>query len=133
MGGHGDAEVEKGPKKMVNGDSPDCIFCKIVAGDIPSDRVYEDDQVVAFRDLNPQAPVHVLVVPRKHIASLNEVDPGDRALLGHLLLTTQTLAGRLGVDSGYRVVNNCGASAGQSVFHIHFHLLGGRPMSWPPG
>ncbi len=118
---------------MANGDSVDCIFCKIVAGDIPSEKVHEDEDVVAFRDLNPQAPVHVLVVPRKHIASLNEADPGDRAVLGHLLLTTQKLADQLGVGSGYRVVNNCGASAGQSVFHIHFHLLGGRPMGWPPG
>ncbi len=118
---------------MANGDSVDCIFCKIVAGDIPSDKVHEDQDVVAFRDLNPQAPVHVLVVPRKHIASLNEADAGDRAVLGQLLLTTQKLADQLGVRSGYRVVNNCGASAGQSVFHIHFHLLGGRPMSWPPG
>jgi histidine triad (HIT) family protein len=118
---------------MTDGDSVDCIFCKIVSGDIPSEKVHEDEDVVAFRDLNPQAPVHVLVVPRKHIASLNEADPDDRAILGQLLLTVQKLAGQLGVGSGYRVVNNCGASAGQSVFHIHFHLLGGRPMSWPPG
>ena len=118
---------------MANNDADACIFCKIVAGDIPSEKVHEDEDVVAFRDLNPQAPVHVLVVPRKHIASLNEADPGDRAVLGHLLLTTRKLAGQLGVGSGYRVVNNCGASAGQSVFHIHFHLLGGRPMGWPPG
>ena len=118
---------------MANSDTEGCIFCKIVAGDIPSKKVHEDDDVIAFRDLNPQAPVHVLVVPRKHIASLNEADPGDRAVLGHLLLTVQKLAGQLGVSSGYRVVNNCGASAGQSVFHIHFHLLGGRSMSWPPG
>ncbi len=118
---------------MTNTDAEGCIFCKIVAGDIPSEKVHEDEDVVAFRDLNPQAPVHVLVVPRKHIASLNEADAGDRAVLGQLLLTTQKLADQLGVRSGYRVVNNCGASAGQSVFHIHFHLLGGRSMSWPPG
>ena len=118
---------------MANGDPVECIFCKIVSGDIPSEKVHEDDEVIAFRDLNPQAPVHLLVVPRKHIASLNEADPGDRGMLGHLLLTVQQLAGQLGVGTGYRVVNNCGAPAGQSVFHIHFHLLGGRPMSWPPG
>ncbi len=126
-------KVEKGSQKMANGDSVECVFCKIVAGDIPSEKLHEDEEVIAFRDLNPQAPVHVLVVPRKHIASLNEADPGDRAALGQLLLTVQKLAGQLGVGSGYRVVNNCGAPAGQSVFHIHFHLLGGRSMSWPPG
>ena len=118
---------------MPNDESVECIFCKIVAGEIPSEKVHEDDDVIAFRDLNPQAPVHVLVVPRKHIASLNEADAGDRAVLGQLLLTVQKLAGRLGVGSGYRVVNNCGASAGQSVFHIHLHVLGGRSMGWPPG
>jgi histidine triad (HIT) family protein len=111
----------------------DCIFCKIVAGEIPSSKVHEDDDVFAFHDLNPQAPTHVLVVPRKHIASLDEAREADQALLGRILLTTQQLARQLGVSSGYRVVNNCGAPAGQSVFHIHFHLLGGRPLGWPPG
>jgi histidine triad (HIT) family protein len=111
----------------------DCIFCKIVAGEIPSKQVHEDDDVFAFHDLNPQAPVHVLVVPRKHISSLNEAGGEDGALLGRILLSVRELAERLGVGQGYRVVNNCGASAGQSVFHIHFHLLGGRAMGWPPG
>ena len=111
----------------------DCLFCKIAAGEIPSDRVYEDDDVIAFRDISPQAPVHVLVVPRRHLASLDEAAEADGELLGRILLVIQRLARKLGVDTGYRVVNNCGASAGQSVFHIHFHLLGGRPMGWPPG
>jgi len=118
---------------MADNDSVDCIFCKIAAGEIPSDKVHEDDDLVAFRDLNPQAPVHVLVIPRKHLASLNDANAEDRALLGRILLTMRELAEKLGVGSGYRVVNNCGASAGQSVLHIHFHLLGGRAMDWPPG
>jgi histidine triad (HIT) family protein len=118
---------------MANGATDQCIFCKIVAGEIPSKKVHEDDDVFAFHDLNPQAPVHVLVVPRKHIASLNDASEEDRALLGRILLSVRELAERLGVASGYRVVNNCGASAGQSVFHVHFHLLGGRAMGWPPG
>jgi histidine triad (HIT) family protein len=111
----------------------DCLFCKIAAGDIPSDKLYEDDEIVAFRDVNPQAPVHVLIIPRKHLASLNDAEAGDAALLGKLLLTAKRLAGELEVGQGYRVVNNCGASAGQSVFHVHVHLLAGRPMAWPPG
>jgi len=111
----------------------DCIFCKIVDGQIPSDTVYEDDDVVAFRDLHAQAPVHLLVVPRRHIESLDAADPADGALLGKVLLVAQQLAKEQKIESGYRVVNNCGAPAGQSVFHIHFHVLGGRPMAWPPG
>ena len=118
---------------MANGEKDDCIFCKIVAGEIPAKKVYEDNEILAFRDLNPQAPVHVLVIPRKHIASLNEAEAGDQEILGRLLVTLPKLAAELGVGSGYRVVNNCGASAGQSVFHIHFHLLGGRSLTWPPG
>jgi len=111
----------------------DCIFCKIVAGEIPSKQVRADDDVVAFHDLSPQAPVHVLVVPRKHISSLDEASDEDRALLGRILLFIRDLARELEIAPGYRIVNNCGASAGQSVFHIHFHLLGGRAMGWPPG
>ena len=111
----------------------DCVFCRIVAGEIASRRVHEDDEVVAFHDLNPQAPTHVLVVPRRHIASLDGAGEGDAALLGRLLLAVRRVARELGVQAGYRVVNNCGAPAGQSVFHIHFHLLGGRSMHWPPG
>jgi histidine triad (HIT) family protein len=110
-----------------------CIFCKIASGDIPAKKVLEDDDVLAFHDLNPQAPVHVLVVPRKHIASLDEANEEDRALLGRILLAVRELARKLEIESGYRVVNNCGGSAGQSVFHFRFHLLGGRAMGWPPG
>jgi len=111
----------------------DCLFCKIAAGEIPANMAYEDDDLIAFHDISPQAPVHLLLVPRRHIASLDEAADGDRALLGKILLTLRRLARELKIESGYRVVNNCGAPAGQSVFHIHFHLLGGRPMGWPPG
>ena len=111
----------------------DCIFCRIAAGEIPSDIVHQDDDVVAFRDLSPQAPVHLLIIPRKHIASINEAGDDDSAILGRLLTTARRLAADHGVSEGYRLVNNCGASAGQSVFHIHVHQLGGRPMNWPPG
>jgi len=111
----------------------DCLFCKIIAGDIASKKVYEDDHVYAFHDIHPQAPTHVLVVTKKHIASLDETADQDQALLGRTLLTMRTLARELGIASGYRVVNNCGTPAGQSVFHVHFHLLGGRPLGWPPG
>jgi histidine triad (HIT) family protein len=111
----------------------DCLFCRIVAGEVPSKMVHEDEDVVAFHDVNPQAPVHVLVIPRRHVASLDETAAGDGELLGKLLLTVRQLARDLEIGEGYRVVTNCGASAGQSVFHIHFHLLGGRPMGWPPG
>jgi histidine triad (HIT) family protein len=111
----------------------DCIFCKIVAGEIPAKIVHQDEDAVAFRDQNPQAPVHLLLVPRRHISSLNEAEKGDAALLGRLLLLVRELAAKEGIDDGYRVVNNCGAKAGQSVFHLHLHLLGGRAMHWPPG
>jgi histidine triad (HIT) family protein len=111
----------------------DCLFCKIVEGEIPSNKIYEDDDLFAFHDISPQAPVHLLVVPKKHIASLDEADEGDAALMGKILLLLRNLAREQGVESGYRVVNNCGASAGQSVFHVHFHLLGGRALGWPPG
>jgi histidine triad (HIT) family protein len=113
--------------------SEDCLFCKIVAGKIPADRVYEDDQVVAFRDIGPQAPVHVLIVPRRHIASLDDAGDADAALLARILQSAKRIAAEEGIAGAYRVVNNCGATAGQSVFHIHFHLLGGREMGWPPG
>jgi len=111
----------------------DCLFCKIVAGDIPSEKLYEDDDVIAFRDVNPQAPLHALVIPRKHVASLDEAGADDGELLGKILLVARTLAAEHGAAGAYRVVNNCGASAGQSVFHIHFHVLGGRRLGWPPG
>jgi histidine triad (HIT) family protein len=111
----------------------DCIFCKIAGGEIPSDIVHQDDDVVAFKDLNPQAPVHLLIIPRKHIASIDAAAGEDAALLGRVLLTARDLAAGHGIAGAYRLVNNCGAPAGQSVFHIHVHLLGGRPMDWPPG
>lgn len=111
----------------------DCIFCKIVAGEIPAQIVHADDEVVAFRDVSPQAPVHVLLVPRRHVASLDAAATGDAPLLGRLLLAARSVAAAEGIAGGYRVVSNCGPSAGQSVFHLHIHLLGGRTLGWPPG
>ena len=111
-----------------------CLFCRIIAGEIPSKKVYEDELAFAFYDINPQAPTHVLIVPKKHIASLDEASQDDLALLGHLTLVASKLADQLGVVAGgYRTVINTGAGAGQSVWHIHVHLLGGRVMGWPPG
>jgi histidine triad (HIT) family protein len=111
----------------------DCIFCRIAAGEIAADLVESDDDLVAFRDLHPQAPVHVLVIPRRHIASLAEVEASDEEVLGKLYAATARLARRLGLDGNFRVVTNSGARAGQSVFHLHAHLLGGRDFDWPPG
>jgi histidine triad (HIT) family protein len=110
-----------------------CIFCRIAAKEIPSGIVYEDDDVVAFRDLSPQAPTHVLVIPRRHVESLNDMVEADASLLGTMMLAAKKVAAAAGLAAGYRVVTNCGADAGQSVSHLHFHLLGGRPMAWPPG
>jgi histidine triad (HIT) family protein len=113
---------------------PDCLFCKVISGEIPGKIVYKDDRLVAFRDINPQAPMHVLIVPRRHIASLNGLQPGDDALVGEMIRRAAALAKEEGfADRGYRTVFNCGSEAGQSVFHIHLHVLGGRPMAWPPG
>ncbi len=112
----------------------DCLFCKMVAGEIAPDTVYEDDEILAFRDINPHAPTHVLVVPKRHIATLNDVAADDAALLGRLQLAATRIAAQEAIDeAGYRTVFNCNAAAGQSVFHIHLHLLGGRRLSWPPG
>jgi histidine triad (HIT) family protein len=112
----------------------DCLFCKIAAGTIPAKVVYQDDQVVAFRDINPAAPTHILLIPRRHVTGLGDVQAADGALLGALLLAASRLARDEGVaEGGYRVVTNNGADAGQSVGHLHFHLIGGRKMSWPPG
>jgi histidine triad (HIT) family protein len=113
---------------------PACVFCRIAAGEIPAQVVYQDDDVVAFRDLHPQAPVHVLVIPRRHVATLVS-EGGDRAdLLGTLLAAAVRVARLEGLDGqGFRLVANCLEAAGQSVFHLHVHLLGGRPMGWPPG
>ena len=111
-----------------------CLFCRIVAGEIPSKIAYQDDALVAFHDINPQAPVHFLIVPRKHIATLNDVTPDDEPLIGRMHARAAALAHELGVaERGYRAVFNCNSEAGQSVFHIHLHVLGGRPMAWPPG
>lgn len=111
-----------------------CLFCKIVAGDIPGEFVHQDDSCVVVRDINPQASTHVLVIPREHIESLDDASQKDEGLLGHLLRVGARVANDLGHgDSGYRTVINTGAGAGQSVFHLHVHVLAGRPMNWPPG
>ena len=112
----------------------DDLFLKIIDGEIPADVVYEDDEVFAFRDINPQAPLHVLVIPKRHIRTLNDVSEEDEKLLGRLLNVARKIAEDEGVsDEGYRVVMNCNKGAGQTVFHIHLHLLGGRTLTWPPG
>ena len=111
-----------------------CLFCKIVAGEIPAKRVYEDEIVLAFEDINPQAPVHVLVIPKRHVATLNDLQASDDQLVGTLLRRAAAIAGERGLAAGgYRTVFNCNSDAGQTVFHIHLHLLGGRRMTWPPG
>ena len=112
----------------------DCLFCRIVRGDVKGNIVYQDNSVVAFKDINPKAPVHLLIVPRKHIATLLDLQQEDHSLIGKIFSVVNQLAKDQGIaQGGFRVVVNCGARAGQSVFHIHFHLLGGRPMAWPPG
>ena len=112
----------------------DCLFCKMASGEIQPDVVYEDDEVLAFRDINPQAPTHVLVIPKVHIATLNDLEPEHAPLMGKLFLAARKVAEQEGVaERGYRTLINCNAEAGQTVFHIHLHVLGGRPMGWPPG
>ena len=111
---------------------PDCLFCKIVAREIPAKLVFEDDSAIAFADINPQAPTHVLVVPKKHLDSLSASAEEDAGLLGHLQRAAVAVAGKLNLSS-FRLVTNNGRGAGQSVDHLHYHLLGGRPMQWPPG
>lgn len=112
----------------------DCLFCKIVAGQIPSAVVYQDDLLFAFKDINPQAPFHALVVPRRHIATLNDLTPADHAVVGAMVGRAATLAADHGyAERGYRTVFNCNADAGQTVFHLHLHVLAGRGLSWPPG
>lgn len=110
----------------------DCLFCRIAADEIPSDRAFEDEQVIVFRDINPQAPTHVLAIPRRHVASAASLTHEDGELLAALFGALRSVARALRVDD-YRIVSNVGAEAGQSVLHLHFHLLGGRPMTWPPG
>ncbi len=112
----------------------DCLFCKIISGEIPSSKVYEDDKVYAFNDISPEAPVHVLIVPKEHIASANCLTEENASVLKDIFLVAKKIAEDLGVaEGGYRIVNNCGENGGQSVKHLHFHLLGGRSLSWPPG
>lgn len=111
----------------------DCIFCKIAAGEIPSTKVYEDDTVVAFNDLDPQAPVHVLIIPKEHIASAAEINESNSAVVAHIFEVAAKIAAEKGMKDGFRIVNNCGDSAGQSVKHLHFHLMGGRDFGWPAG
>lgn len=111
-----------------------CLFCRIANGDIPAKKVYEDDEVVAFNDINPQAPTHVLIIPRRHIESLDALTDGDAATVGNTLVRAADLARKLHLPSdGYRVVVNTGPAAGQTIFHVHFHILGGRNFAWPPG
>jgi histidine triad (HIT) family protein len=114
--------------------SADCLFCKIVNGEIPADIIHESEDAIAFRDINPQAPTHVLIIPRQHIATINDLGPDDQATVGALFGLAKDIAAREGIaEPGYRVVMNCNEGAGQSVFHIHLHLLGGRQLTWPPG
>jgi histidine triad (HIT) family protein len=112
---------------------PDCIFCKIVAGTIPARRLYENDEVLAFPDVHPQAPIHLLVVPKQHLSSLAHTAAEHTQLLGHLLSAAAEVARQQGLDNGYRVVANTGPDGGQTVDHLHFHVLGGRALHWPPG
>ncbi|MDQ7052099.1 MAG: histidine triad nucleotide-binding protein [candidate division KSB1 bacterium] len=112
----------------------DCIFCKIISGELKGDIVFQNEHLVAFRDINPQAPVHILIVPRKHIATLNDLTATDAAIISEMVLTAKKLAADEGVaEDGYRLVWNCNRGAGQTVFHIHLHLMGGRAFGWPPG
>ena len=116
------------------GEPSSCIFCRIARGEIPARLAHEDEEIVAFEDANPQAPTHTLIVPRAHIATLNDLSPADEGLIGRMVLIAQGVAVKKGLgESGYRLVWNCQEGAGQSVFHIHLHLMGGRPFRWPPG
>ena len=113
---------------------PDCLFCRIVANEIPADLIEQDAQAIVIRDVNPQAPIHLLVIPREHLESLDDGSQKDELLLGHLLRVGARVANAAGLaENGYRTVINTGAGAGQSVFHLHLHVLGGRPLNWPPG
>lgn len=111
----------------------DCLFCKIIGGEIPSNKVYEDDTVFAFRDIDPQAPVHILIVPKEHIASAKDINESKSAVVAHIFEVAAKIAKAEGLDDGFRIVNNCGDSAGQTVKHLHFHLMGGREFTWPAG
>lgn len=112
----------------------DCLFCKIIAGEIPSNKVYSDDDVYAFHDINPAAPTHILIIPKKHLTHVNSADDGDQALIGKLILKANEIAQQQGLsEDGFRYVINTGRDGGQTVFHLHLHILGGRALSWPPG
>ena len=111
----------------------DCLFCRIIRGAIPSKKIYEDDAVFAFEDISPQAPTHVLIIPKKHFAGLKEAQEEDAELIGRCHLVAAKIAGDRGIEDGYRTVLNVGPGAGESVFHLHVHLIGGRKLSWPPG
>ncbi len=112
----------------------DCLFCKIAAGEIPSTKVYEDDKILAFRDIEPQAPQHIIIIPKEHISSANEITEGNSTVVAKIFETAAKIAKELGFsENGYRIVNNCGEDGGQTVGHIHFHLLAGRELGWPPG
>ncbi len=111
----------------------DCLFCKIINGEIPSNKVYEDDQVFAFRDIEPQAPTHILIIPKQHIKSAAEIDESNSTVVAHIFEVAAKIAKQEGLDDGFRIVNNCGDIAGQTVKHLHFHLMGGREFGWPAG
>ncbi len=111
----------------------DCIFCKIASGEIPSTKVYEDDTVLGFKDLSPQAPVHVLLIPKTHITSVDDVTPENSAVMAHIFEVAAKLAKEFGLSNGYRIVTNCGEDGGQTVKHLHFHMMGGRAFGWPAG
>lgn len=112
----------------------DCIFCKIAKKEIPAEIIFEDDLILAFKDINPQAPSHILIIPKEHFSSLNEIPEEKKEILSHILINIKRIAQQIGVsENGYRIVLNTGRNAGQEVLHIHFHLLGGRRMTWPPG
>ena len=111
----------------------DCLFCNIVKGQIPSEKVYEDNDVYAFKDVNPEAPVHILIIPKRHIKSVDELEETDKELVGHIFVVAKKLAKENKLENGYRLVSNIGEEGGQSVKHLHFHLLGGRSFNWPPG
>lgn len=111
----------------------DCVFCKIASNEISSKKVYEDDQIVAFNDLDPQAPVHVLIIPKKHIQSADQIADEDKNIIGKIFMVASKIAKELGLENGYRIVNNCGEDGGQTVPHLHFHLMGGRKINWPAG
>lgn len=111
----------------------DCLFCRVIAGEIPSKKVYEDDRTLAFEDIRPQAPTHVLIIPKKHIVGLDKAEESDAELLGYCQIVAARIARQRNIEKGYRTVYNVGPDAGQSVFHLHLHLLGGRSLGWPPG